>query len=76
MTETVRHLRVVREPELPPLRPLVGTTHPVFGWQSARYPHTNSQPHDIKLLRYPPNGNVDEWVDFGPDGAPEPGAGS
>lgn len=43
------------------------------GWQSARYPRTNSLPHDVKALRYPPNGNVDEWVDHGPDGAPKDG---
>ncbi len=46
---------------------------PDLGWQSRRYPRTNGVPHAMKLLRYPPNGNVDEWVDFGPDGAPTVG---
>lgn len=43
---------------------------PDRGWQSSRYPRTNALPHAVKVLRYPPNGNVDEWVDHGPDGAP------
>lgn len=41
-----------------------------MGWQSRRYPRTNTISHAVKVLRYPPNGNVDEWVDHGPDGAP------
>lgn len=72
MTELAgrRHLRIAHEDEVPPPRPVLGSFHPLFGWQSARYPRTNNDPHTIKLLRYPPNGNVDEWVDHGPDGAP------
>lgn len=72
MTETAprRHLRVVPDVELPELRPIKGTWHEHFGWQSTRYPRTNDIAHAVKLLRYPPNGNVDEWVDHGEAGAP------
>lgn len=67
-----RHLRVVRADELPEPKPAPDTSHPFFGWQSSRYPRTNGTPHAMKVLLYPPNGNVDEWVDHGPHGAPSP----
>lgn len=48
-------------------------TGPDMGWRSSRYPRTNPTSHVVKVLRYPPNGNVDEWVDHGPGGAPKTG---
>lgn len=40
-----------------------------------RHRHHDTGPSSIRSRRYPPNGDVDEWITYGPAGAPPQQAG-